>query len=139
MAARWRASQSSRAMPSALYLSLPKADRRSPYGDFSADGYISYCRASQGSPWATRSTDRVLSSASGAPVSTKTFHGWTFDPDGDQAAADNTRSSTSLDTGSSVNPRTARRLVTASYTSVIAYLTPAMKHRGTNATSLDFI
>src|SRR6516164_6440956 len=41
------------------------------------------------------------------------FHGWMFDPDGDQAAADSTRSSTSLDTGSSVNPRTARRLVTA--------------------------
>src|SRR5215467_7693585 len=62
------------------------------------------------------------------------FHGWRFDPDGDQAAADSTRSSTSLDTGSSVNPRTARRLVTASYTSMIAYLTPAiampvMKHR----------
>ena len=50
------------------------------------------------------------------------FHGWMFDPDGDQAAADSTRSSTSLDTGSSVNPRTARRLVTASYTSMIAYL-----------------
>src|SRR6478752_8646631 len=45
-----------------------------------------------------------------------------FDPDGDQAAADSTRSSTSLDTGSSVNPRTARRLVTASYTSMIAHL-----------------
>src|SRR5215472_9750036 len=43
-----------------------------------------------------------------------------FDPDGDQAAADSTRSSTSLDTGSSLNPRTARRLVTASYTSMIA-------------------
>jgi hypothetical protein len=43
-----------------------------------------------------------------------------FDPDGDQAAADSTRSSTSLDTGSSVNPRTALRLVTASYTSMIA-------------------
>src|SRR6476620_3914929 len=42
-----------------------------------------------------------------------------FDPDGDQAAADSTRSSTSLDTGSSLNPRTARRLVTASYTSMI--------------------
>src|SRR6516162_393210 len=70
------------------------------------------------------------------------FHGWMFDPDGDQAAADSTRSSTSLDTGSSVNPRTARRLVTASYTSMIAYLPPAiampvMKHSGTNATSLD--
>src|SRR6516162_7426910 len=51
------------------------------------------------------------------------FHGWMFDPDGDQAAADSTRSSTSLDTGSSVNPLTARRLVTASYTSMIAYLT----------------
>ena len=68
------------------------------------------------------------------------FHGWMFDPDGDQAAPDNTRSSTSLDTGSSVNPRTARRLVTASYTSMIAYLTPAiampvMKHSGTKATS----
>src|SRR5215472_14884613 len=49
------------------------------------------------------------------------FHGWIFDPDGDQAAADSTRSSTSLDTGSSLNPRTARRLVTASYTSMIAY------------------
>src|SRR5215472_9207690 len=46
------------------------------------------------------------------------FHGWMFDPDGDQAAADSTRSSTSLDTGSSVNPRTDRRLVTASYTSI---------------------
>jgi len=39
-----------------------------------------------------------------------------------------------------VNPRTARRLVTASYTSMIAYLTPAiampvMKHSGTKATS----
>src|SRR5215469_955392 len=63
------------------------------------------------------------------------FHGWMFDPDGDQAAADSTRSSTTLDTGASVNPRTARRLVTASYTSIIAYLPPAiampvMKHRG---------
>src|SRR6516162_11059917 len=47
------------------------------------------------------------------------FHGWMFDPDGDQAAADSTRSSTSLDTGSSLNPRTARRLVTASYTSIV--------------------
>src|SRR5215475_12345803 len=47
------------------------------------------------------------------------FHGWMFDPDGDQAAADSTRSSTSLDTGSSLNPRTARRLVTASYTSMM--------------------
>jgi hypothetical protein len=53
------------------------------------------------------------------------FHGWMFEPDGDQAAADSTRSSTTLDTGSSVNPRTARRLVTASYTSMIAYLPPA--------------
>src|SRR6516164_2172655 len=66
------------------------------------------------------------------------FHGWMFDPDGDQAAADSTRSSTSLDTGSSLNPRTARRLVTASYTSMLAYLPPAiaipvMKHSGTNA------
>jgi hypothetical protein len=72
------------------------------------------------------------------------FHGWMFDPDGDQAAADSTCSSTTLDTGSSVNPRTARRLVTASYTSMIAYLPPAiaipvMKHSGTNATSLVFI
>src|SRR5215469_15177824 len=50
------------------------------------------------------------------------FHGWRFDPEGDQAAADSTRSSTSLDTGSSVNPRTARLLVTASYTSMIAHL-----------------
>src|ERR1700758_1030164 len=45
-----------------------------------------------------------------------------FDPDGDHAAADSTRSSTSRGTGRSVNPRTARRLVTASYTSMIAYL-----------------
>src|ERR1700745_95617 len=69
------------------------------------------------------------------------FHGWMFDPDGDQTAADSTRSSTTLDTGSLVNPRTARRLVTASYTSMIAYLPPAiampiMKHSGANATSL---
>ena len=35
-------------------------------------------------------------------------------PDGDHLAADNTRSNTSLGTGWSVNPRTARRLVTAS-------------------------
>src|SRR5215475_11215778 len=55
------------------------------------------------------------------------FHGWMFDPDGDQAAADSTRSSTSLDTGLSVNPRTARRVVTASYTSMIAYLPPAIR------------
>src|SRR6516164_11590828 len=48
------------------------------------------------------------------------FHGWMFDPDGDQAAADSTRSSTSLDTGASVNPRTDRRLVTASYTSIFS-------------------
>src|SRR5262249_15171309 len=72
------------------------------------------------------------------------FHGWMFDPDGDQAAADSTRSSTTLDTGSSVNPRTARRLVTASYTSMIAYLPPALamrvrKHSEPNATSLAFI
>src|SRR5215468_8981466 len=59
------------------------------------------------------------------------FHGWMFDPDGDQAAADSTRSSTSLDTGSSVNPRTARRLVTASYTSMIAYLPPAIRYAPT--------
>src|SRR5215472_8317991 len=45
-----------------------------------------------------------------------------LDPDGAQAAADNTRSSTSLDTGSSVNARTARRLLTASYTSMIPSL-----------------
>src|SRR5215469_4080574 len=50
-----------------------------------------------------------------------------FDPDGDQPAADSTRSSTSLDTGSSLNPRTARRLVTASYTSMIASLPPAIR------------
>src|SRR5262245_14193507 len=49
------------------------------------------------------------------------FHGWRFDPDGDQAAADSTRSSTSIGTCRSVNPRTARRLVTASYTSMIAH------------------
>jgi len=42
-----------------------------------------------------------------------------FDPDGAQAAADSTRSSTDLDTGSSVN---ARRLLTASYTSIITHL-----------------
>ena len=95
---------------------------------FSARGYISYSRSSQGSPWATRSTARVLSSASGAPVSTEMFHGWMFDPDGDQPAADSTRSSNSLDTGSSVNPRTARRLLTASYTSMIAYLPPAIRY-----------
>src|SRR5262245_28626597 len=69
------------------------------------------------------------------------FHGWMFDPDGDQAAADSTRSSTSLDTGASLNARTDRRLWTASYTSIIACLSPAivmpvMKHSGTNATSL---
>src|SRR6266478_5906873 len=50
------------------------------------------------------------------------FHGWMFDPDGDQAAADSTRSSTSFGTCRSVNPRTARRLVTASYTSMFAHL-----------------
>src|SRR5215470_9583516 len=50
------------------------------------------------------------------------FHGWMFDPDGDQAAAVSTRSNTSFGTGRSVNPRTARRLVTASYTSMIAHL-----------------
>src|SRR5262249_58626740 len=62
------------------------------------------------------------------------FHGWMFDPDGDQAAADSTRSSTSLDTGSSLNPRTARRLVTASYTSiVIAFLPPAIRFVQTHA------
>src|SRR5690348_6026771 len=72
------------------------------------------------------------------------FHGWMFDPDGDQTAAESTRSSTTLDTGSLVNPRTARRLVTASYTSMIAYLAPAigmpvMKHSRTNAKSLVVI
>jgi hypothetical protein len=58
------------------------------------------------------------------------FHGWMFDPDGDQAAADSTRSSTSLDTGSSVNPRTARRLLTASYTSIIHRLLAASHRHG---------
>src|SRR5580692_7551564 len=54
--------------------------------------------------------------------------------DGDQAAADSTRSSTSLDTGSSLNPRTARRLVTASYTSMmIASLPPAIRFVQTHA------
>src|SRR5882757_5462967 len=48
-----------------------------------------------------------------------------LDPDGDQAAALSTRSSTSLGTGSSVNPRTARRLVTASYTFMIR---PAIRY-----------
>src|SRR5258708_4685230 len=48
-----------------------------------------------------------------------------FEPDGDQAAALSTRSSTSLGTGSSVNPRTARRLVTASYTFMIR---PAIRY-----------
>ena len=51
-----------------------------------------------------------------------------FDPDGDQAAADSTRSSTSLSTGSSLNPRTARRLVTASYTSMIASMALAVRY-----------
>src|SRR6516164_6133123 len=59
------------------------------------------------------------------------FHGWMFDPDGDQAAADSTRSSSCLDTGSSVNPRTDRRLVTASYTSIIHRLLAAShRHAG---------
>src|SRR6266481_2227321 len=58
-----------------------------------------------------------------------------FDPDGDQAAADSTRSSTSLDTGWSLNPRTARRLVTASYTSIIASLPPAICFVQTHASS----
>src|SRR5262245_22456726 len=40
----------------------------------------------------------------------------------DQGAADGTRSSTSFGTGRSVNPHTARRLMTASYTSMIAQL-----------------
>jgi hypothetical protein len=42
------------------------------------------------------------------------FHGWMFDPDGDLAAADSTRSITSRETGWSVKPRTARRVATAS-------------------------
>src|SRR5258708_28689178 len=47
---------------------------------------------------------------------------------------DSTRSSTSLDTGSSLNPRTARRLVTASYTSMmIASLPPAFRFVQTHA------
>src|SRR5262249_9811653 len=66
------------------------------------------------------STARVLSSSSREPVRTYVFQGWMFDPDGDQAAAESTRSSTSLGTGSFLNPRTARRLFTASYTSIIA-------------------
>jgi hypothetical protein len=61
------------------------------------------------------------------------FHGWMFDPDGDQAAADSTRSSTSFDTGSFLNPRTARRLVTASYTSMIASLPLAVRFIQTHA------
>src|SRR5437016_5228068 len=61
------------------------------------------------------------------------FHGWMFDPDGDQAAADSTRSSTSLDTGRSLNPRTARRLVTASYTSMLASLPPIIRFVETHA------
>src|SRR5215469_7104764 len=61
------------------------------------------------------------------------FHGWRFDPEGDQAAADSTRSSTSLDTALSLNPRTARRLLTASYTSMIASLLPAIRFVQTHA------
>src|SRR5215471_3003429 len=53
------------------------------------------------------------------------FHGWMFDPEGDQAAADSTRSSTSLGTGSSLKPRTALRLLTASYTSMITSRGPS--------------
>jgi hypothetical protein len=45
-------------------------------------------------------------------------HGWMFDPDGAHAAADRTRSNTSTGTGRSVNPRTERRVRTASYTSM---------------------
>jgi hypothetical protein len=53
---------------------------------------------------------------------------------GDQAAADSARSNTSLDTGSSLNPRTARRLVTASYTPMmIACLPPAIRFVQTHA------
>src|SRR5262245_10387236 len=63
------------------------------------------------------------------------FHGWMFDPDGDQAATDSTRSSTSLDTGSSVNPRTARRLLTASYTSMVASLPLAIRFVETHTVS----
>src|SRR5215472_10931413 len=59
------------------------------------------------------------------------FHGWMFYPDGHQAAADSTRSSSCLDTGSSVNPRTDRGLVTASYTSIIHRLLAAShRHAG---------
>src|SRR5215475_15271353 len=63
------------------------------------------------------------------------FHGWMFDPDGDQAAADSTRSKTSLDTGWFLNPRTARRLVTASYTSMIASLQSSLSFVQTHAVS----
>lgn len=63
---------------------------------------------------ANRSAARLLISASGAPVTTYAFHGWMFDPEGDHAAADNTRVSAVVGTGRSVNPRTARRVVTAS-------------------------
>jgi hypothetical protein len=48
------------------------------------------------------------------------FHGCRLDPDGAQAAADSTRSNTSRSIGSSVNWRTARRVLTASYTSTIS-------------------
>ena len=44
----------------------------------------------------------------------QTGKGWRFDPDGDHAAADSTRSRTSLGTCRSVYPRTVRRLATAS-------------------------
>src|SRR6201982_3329584 len=57
-----------------------------------------------------------------------------FDPDGDQAAADSTRSSTSLDTGSPLNPRTARRLVASSYTlMMIPPLPPPLRFVQTHA------
>src|SRR5215471_16278673 len=58
-----------------------------------------------------------------------------FDPDGDQAAADSTRSKISLDTGWFLNLRTARRLVTASYTSMIASLPSALRFVHTHAVS----
>jgi hypothetical protein len=42
------------------------------------------------------------------------FHGWMFDPDGGHAAEYSTRCKISFGTGSSVNPRTACLLATAS-------------------------
>ena len=46
------------------------------------------------------------------------FHGWRFPLDGARVAAASTRSSTALGTGSPLNARTARRVSTASYTSM---------------------